>query len=207
MPVSLVKHITKTYGSSPNPLTAATADLVEVAFFYLLRVGEYTNPRRVKVNGKWQRATRTRQFRVQDVGFFKNGEVFLRSYPLKVLLTADSATLKISNQKNGKMGQTIHQGSIGPNGAVACLARRVHHILSNGGSDAQLICEVKVKGSWLSVSRQVVVSIIKRGATELKVSKRGIDPDLLGSHSLRAGGAMALKLQHNEDTLIQKLGR
>ena len=199
VPVSLVKHITKTHGSSPN--------LVAVAFFYLFRVGEYTNPRRVKVNGKWQHATRTRQFRVQDVFFFKNGEVLPRSSPLQVLLTAGSATLKISNQKNGKMGQTIHQESTGLHGAVAGLARRVHHILSNGGSDTQLLCDVKVKGLWKSVSRQAIVSIIKRGATELKLSNRGIDPDLLGSHSLRAGGAMALKLQHYEDTLIQKLGR
>jgi hypothetical protein len=105
------------------------------------------------------------------------------------------------------MGQTIHQESTGPEGAVACLARRVHHIHSNGGSDAQLICDVMVKGHWTNVSRQGIVSLVKRGATELKLNQRGIDPDLLGSHSLRAGGAMALKLQHYADTLIQKLGR
>ena len=105
------------------------------------------------------------------------------------------------------MGQTIHQESTGPDGAVACLARRVHHILSNGGSDTQLICDVMVNGQWTSVSRQHIVSLIKKGATELKLNQRGIDPDLLGSHSLRAGGAMALKLQHYADTLIQKLGR
>ena len=61
-------------------------------------------------------------------------------------MTADSATLKISNQKHGRMGQKIHQESTGPDGAVSCLARRVHHIISNSGSDAQLICEVMVKG-------------------------------------------------------------
>ena len=105
------------------------------------------------------------------------------------------------------MGQTIHQESTGPHGAVACLARRVHHILSNGGSDARLICDVLVKGQWRPVTRQDVVSLVKQGAKDLKLSQRGIDPDLLGSHSLRAGGAMALKLQHYEDTLIQKLGR
>ena len=103
------------------------------------------------------------------------------------------------------MGQTIHQESTGPDGAVTCLARRVHRILSNGGSDAQLICDVMVKGQWTTVSRQNIVSLVKRGATELKLNQRGIDPDLLGSHSLRAGGAMALKLQHYADTLIKNL--
>ena len=59
---------------------------------------------------------------------------------------ADSATLKISKQIKGRMGQTIHQKYINPEGAVACLACRVHHILSNGGSDSQLIYDVRVKG-------------------------------------------------------------
>ena len=34
-----------------------------------------------------------------------------------------------------------------------------------------------------------------------------IDPDLVGSHSLRAGGAMALKLLNYADSTIRKLGR
>ena len=41
----------------------------------------------------------------------------------------------------------------------------------------------------------------------MNLAHKGIDPDLLGSHSLRAGGAMALKLQNYADTTIQKLGR
>ena len=207
VPVSLVKHITNHHGASSQPIQTATAELISIAFFYLLRVGEYTTPRKVKVNGKWQRATRTRQFRVQDVGFFKDGQVLPRSSLLEILLSADSVTLKISNQKNGRMGQTIHQESTGPQGAVACLARRVHHILYHGGSDSRLICDVMVKEQWHSVTRQGIVTLIQQGAKDLKLDQRGIDPDLLGSHSLRAGGAMALKLQHYADTLIQKLGR
>ena len=105
------------------------------------------------------------------------------------------------------MGQTIHQESTGPHGAVACLAHRVHYILSNGGAVSRLICDVSVNGHWQSVTRQGIVALVKQGAKDLNLGKRGIDPDLLGSHSRRAGGAMALKLQHYADTLIQKLGR
>ena len=104
------------------------------------------------------------------------------------------------------MGQTIHQESTGSQGAVTCLARRIHHILSNGGSDSKLICEVNVGSEWLFVTRQHIISLVKRGAANLNVGKRGIDPDLLDSYSLRAGGAMALKMQHYSDTFIQKLG-
>ena len=42
---------------------------------------------------------------------------------------------------------------------------------------------------------------------ELKLHECGIDPDLVGAHSLRAGGAMALKLNGINDTTIMKIGR
>ena len=105
------------------------------------------------------------------------------------------------------MGQTIHQESTGPTGAVACLARRVHHILSSGGTDHDLICAVYQKGTPYSVTCQAVVSMLKREAKTLGLQKRGIDPNLIGSHSQRAGGAMALKLQHYPDSTIKIIGR
>ena len=207
MPITLVQHIHKTSSSSANHITVATADLINIDFYFLLRVGEYTKPRKVKVNGAWKPATRTRQFRVGDLGFFKDNKVLPRNSPLSILLTADSATLKISNQKNGRMGQTIHQESTGDSGAVASLARRVNHILSSGGSDKNLICDVHHLQTWTSVTNRGIISYVRKGAVELDLAKQGIDPDLIGSHSLRAGGAMALKLHDYPDTTIQKLGR
>ena len=38
------------------------------------------------------------------------------------------------------------------------------------------------------------------------LDKVGINPDLVGIHSLRAGGAMALKLHGKSDTTIMKMG-
>ena len=47
---------------------------------------------------------------------------------------------------------------------------------------------------------------IQYAANALKLHENGIDPDLIGLHSLCAGGAMALKLQGVSDTIIQKQG-
>ena len=48
----------------------ATGDLILIAFYYLLRCGEYTAPRYVQHrNGTLMQATRTNQFTVGDVGF------------------------------------------------------------------------------------------------------------------------------------------
>lgn len=105
------------------------------------------------------------------------------------------------------MGQTIHQESTDDKGGVAALARRVHHILSNGGTPNHLICDVWHNKQWVSVTSTNMVQAVRSASKKLKLHEKGIDPDLIGAHSLRAGGAMALKLNGFEDTTIQKIGR
>ena len=104
------------------------------------------------------------------------------------------------------MGQTIHHQTTGDNGAVAAHARRVSHILSNGGSEQLLILAVKTSKGWDDVTSQAIVKAVRTAAVSLNLAKKGIDPDIIGAHSLRAGGAMALKLQKYPDTTIQKNG-
>jgi len=186
----------------------ATSQLITIAFFYLLRVGEYTHPRMIKRNGVLVRSTRTKQFSVGDIGFFKNGKILPRRSPLHILKEADSATMKITNQKNGRMGQTIHHESTDERGAVAALAARVHHILSNGGDEDTLICDYMTEdGTWSHVTANDLIVSIRLAAASLRLQDTGIDPDLIGVHSLRAGGAMALKLHGYKDTTIKKFGR
>lgn len=187
--------------------TEAVGDLTIVAFYYLLRSGEYTKPRKVKRNGIMVRATRTVQFKVKDVGFWKDGKILPRRSSLSALLQADAATMKITNQKNGRTGQTLHHESTGPNGAVAALARRTHHILSNTGSENQLICDVCEDEAWTSVTSTEIVHAVRQAAKSLNLQEKGIDPDMIGAHSLRAGGAMALKIMGETDSTIRKFGR
>ena len=84
-----------------NPFKQTIGDLAIIAFYYLLRVGEYTKPRMRVINGKEKRVARTVQFSVANIGFFKNIKILTRHSPLKTLLKAESCTLKITNQKNG----------------------------------------------------------------------------------------------------------
>ena len=105
-----------------------------MAFYFPLRVREYTNPRTVVKDDKRVPAIRTKQFLVGNVSFLHNGVVITRTAPLATLLTADLATLKISNQKNGRMGQTITQHSTGSDlFPIKALEHIVHTILYEGG--------------------------------------------------------------------------
>ena len=188
----------------------AIGDLSIIAFYYLLPVGEYTKPRITTVNGKAKRATQTVQFVLAHVGFFKSNKILPRRSPLEVLLTTDSCTLKITNQKNGRMGETIHQYGIDskhcPVKAMAC---RVDHIFTHGGNTDNLLCDVfdKQNQTWLQVTPKHMIQGIRTAVATLNLDATGINPDLVGVHSLRAGGAMALKLQGEQDTTIMKMGR
>ena len=209
LPVAVpIQSFTTAQGSSDHRLHA-TADLSIIAFFYLLRVGEYTAPRQAKRNGRNVRATRTVQFRVQDIGFWKTQKQLDRNSDLHTLLQADAATMKISNQKNGRMGQTIHHDSFDQDHSpVKALARRVHHILSNNdGDDSALICMYKKGNEMKAVTPNDMITSIRTSVKDLKLDEAGIDPDIVGVHSLRAGGAMSLKLHGKSDTTIMKQGR
>jgi len=115
--------------------------------------------------------------------------------------------MKISNQKNGRTGQTLHHVTTGDKGAVAALARRVHHILLDRGNDQQIICDVFQESAWSSVQSQDIFKAVRAAAKALKLQNRGINPDMIGAHSLRAGGAMALKIMGYSDSTIRKFGR
>ena len=105
------------------------------------------------------------------------------------------------------MGELIYQDSTGPNGAVAALARRVDHVLQHGGSDDSLICDVWANNQWSSVTSTSMVTATRESVRILNLTQNGFDTDLVGSHSLRSGGAMALKPMNYKDSTIRKLGR
>jgi hypothetical protein len=147
---------------------------------------------------------------VGDVGFHRNDKILPRNSPLPLLLKADRCTLKITNQKNGRMGETISHETVQghKHGPVTAVARRIHHILSNGGSTNNLLSDyITEDGQWSTVTSKDMLTAVRKGAINLHLDSNGIDPDMVGVHSLRAGGAMALKLQGVADTIIQKQGR
>ena len=129
----------------------AVGDLEVIAFYYLLRVGEYTAPKR---RG---RQPRTKQFAVNDVTFFKLSKMcgFIAPLPLnastKELLGAVAATLRITDPKNAFKGACVHHGALeGDKFAcpVKALARRVVHIRQQTSYGSTLLCAY-----WDSIGR------------------------------------------------------
>jgi hypothetical protein len=100
------------YGKSGSIQNQAIGDLSLIAFYYLLCIGEYTIKHQ---RDRTKRAKKhTVQFKLEDVTFFKTDKTGIlqclpRNAPHSLIMTAESATLKLDNQKNGWKRVCIHQ--------------------------------------------------------------------------------------------------
>ncbi len=193
-----------------NTKEKAVGDLALIAFYYLLRIGEYT------VKGARNDSKQTQQFKVGDVTFFKRDhQGNLRQLPWNaspdLVMSADSATLKLDNQKNGWHGVCIHHESNGDpvHDPVRALGRRVLHIWEHAPGDGTMFLSAFFDGSTrYDVTDKDLRTALKLTATALDYpATRGIPVERIDTHSLRIGGANALSLAGYSDRQIQKMGR
>jgi hypothetical protein len=126
-----------TYQQGTTKCQRATADLTMIAFYYLLRVGEYT------VKGSRNNTKQMVQFKYEDVTFFrKNNHGELRCLPwdapVYLISSANGATLKLDNQKNGWKGVYVYHKSNGKAWHCPVCALTRHHIhLHDNGVDTK----------------------------------------------------------------------
>ena len=191
---------------------AAVGDLTLIAFYYLLRVGEYTK------KGKRNGTKQTVQFRMKDLLFFRRnsqGQLRLlgRDADAAQIMSADGCTLRISNQKNGWKNVCIFQESNGCKGfdPIRALGRRFLHVREHAPADTFPDTELSAfyaDGKRHDVSDKMISAGLKVAATALDYpGRKSIPIDRIDTHSLRSGGANALSLCGYSDTAIQKMGR
>lgn len=208
VPITVPHHILqKGRKHTASGLAAAVGDLCVIAFYFLLRVGEYTN------QGTGNLRKQTVRFRVKDVTFRNNGRIIKNNAPLCALHKATHATLCINNQKNGVRGQCItldcNKCDTSP---IRALARRIHHIVSNTPADIDVNC-ITIStyflkdGYPMQVTPTHISNAVKDACEALGLDEAGFTRNKVSSHSLRAGGAMALKLNGADCVTIKKQGR
>jgi hypothetical protein len=201
VPVSVPRWCVTSGLKAATPKARAIGDLTNTAFYYLLRVGEYT------YLGTQQRR-RTQQFRVRDVKFWRNGQVLPLNSGATALLAADAATLTLTNQKNGTKGAVIHNDAIDePHCPIRSLARRVSDILAFTADLDTPLSAYHCQGCIRHVYASHINTAVKAAARALNLHLCGFTADLVSSHSLRAGGAMAMKLNGEDRDTIRKQGR
>ena len=181
-----------------SPRESATAHLIVMAFYFLLRVGEYTLPPE-------HRTTRTVQFRLCDIRFWQGQTLLPLTSDPAILAAASSVTLIMDNQKNGQRGDIIHQEAVNADFCpVRSTAARVSAIMAQ---TMPLTTPVSFVQPGIHVQPQHILHAVRRGAKLAKLTESGYTLSRIGAHSLRASGAMALWLSGHGPEAIMKLGR
>jgi hypothetical protein len=117
--------------------------------------------------------------------------------PTSLVLTADSTTLKLNNQKNGWKGVCVHQVANGEsfNCPVRALARWVLHLRDHNAAGKMLLSSFFHQGTQFDVCGKDISKGLKLAATILQYpSTRGFLIECIDTHSLRSGGRERISL-------------
>jgi hypothetical protein len=167
LPARPIRCLTEHFRNKHTPWASALADLITIAFFFLLRPGEYAMPTS-------RSKTRTVQFRRQAVHFFREGFIIPHNVPLALLRQADSAWLYLDNQKNGQHGSTMHHMATTDTFCpVNALATQVNALQTIVPLDASLPLSYVPKASHITatdVTRAVPESVVLSGLLNLGYS-------------------------------------
>jgi hypothetical protein len=150
----------------------------------------------------------TVQCKLEDVTFFskdKKGRIrqLPRNASEREMMTADSSTLKLDNQKNGWKAACIHQETNGEQVKcpVRALARQVLHLREHKAKGKTMLCKVYEEDGERYVCAKDVSASLKVAANLLQYPMmRGIPISSVDTHSLRSRGANALALSGYTDT-------
>jgi hypothetical protein len=202
VPLQLLIHIHDTVTQLPAATArqSAIADLALMAFFFLLRPGEYC---------KSGPDTESHPFRLRDVTFsIGESNHNAATAPLDRIRAADYVALYFTTQKNGVRGEAIGHGASGH--AFACplgvIRRRVLYLRALGAPPDTPLCSVLERQRWRLVPSTAITAALRASATAIG-DPLGLKPGDISARALRAGGAMALLLGKVDYATIQLIGR
>jgi hypothetical protein len=201
IPVAVLKRICTVARELPlnSFFLEAMADMIIIAFFFLLCPGEYTNS-----------PSDTTPFTLLgDVQLFIGPtRIDLDTASDNQIRMAQSASLTFTTQKNGVPNEVVKLGRSGDPYCCPTLAiiRRVLHLRSNNAPPHTPLARVFLaSGTTASVKTADITSILHSAVRFLGFSL-GFPAQEVSARSLRAGGAMALLVSKVDTDIIQLLG-
>ena len=200
IPVQVVMHaLAAAYGVAGTIALQCIADMCCIAFFFLLRPGEYTGTK----------GGNTCPFKFQDVQLFIGSRrLDLLTAPLADLKASTSTSLTFTNQKNGVRGEIISHSKSGSllTCPVTAVTRRIIHLRENNAPlDTPLATYYTTRKRAVTakdITETLQASVLAIGSNEL-----GFLPKDVSARALRAGGATALLCANVDQHVIRMLGR
>jgi hypothetical protein len=190
--------VAQAFGATRSDGEMAVADMIVIAFFFLLRPGEYTGTISDDV-----------AFRLQDVGLYIQGrKLDLRAASDAELKISTSASYTFTTQKNGNQNEKVVQGLSGDPWCFPVKAT-VRRVLLHRCHKATSVTTLAAfyRGRRRTLIKAKDVTEVVRNVMRLNVPHTGIEASEVRTRSLRAGGAMALLHARVDFNNIRTMGR
>jgi hypothetical protein len=198
IPITIIWHVLSAALLSATIDNLGVADMIVLAFFFLLRPGEYTAT-----------ASDTTPFRMCDVQLFI-GPVRIdpATADEQSLWSTTFASLTFTTQKNGVRGEVIGLGRSGDPEfcPVLCLVRRILRLRhSNAPAETPLATYVSNQ-KWQPI-KPADITVTLRLAAAVLGPTYGFLPKDISARLMRAAGATALLCAQVDTDIIRLIGR
>ena len=197
VPLGLILHVVQHLQGTP--MGAAKADLIIIAFWFLLRPGEYCfNP-----DGD------NAPFRLQDVSFeYFSETVNAALLPIPLLGPLPEVHLRFTIQKNMTRDEDISHGDtshplLSP---VKAVWRRVEHLRKHNAPPGTPLHTVYIDSQPINITSKQLTDDLRAGVEAIGPSLNLL-PSEISARALRAGGCMALFRANVSATNIRLMGR
>ena len=174
--------------------------MIAIAFFFLLRPGEYTGT-----------TSDDAAFKLADVSLFVNDtRLNFRTATTAQIQSATSVSYTFTTQKNARRNEVILHGRSGDRlccPVKASIRRVLYHKLHHTVDSAPIASYYNARTNRRTAIKAKDVTDVLRQAAVINRVHTGINPKDITARSLRAGGAMALLCGRVDHNLIQMLGR
>jgi hypothetical protein len=153
VPVSVIQHVAYAAHAFHKDGNLAIANMISLAFFFLLRPGEYTGT-----------TSDTSPFRFCDVQLFVGGRrLQLQTAPEVEIESATFATLTFTTQKNGVRGEFIGLSCSGNLQLCPVLStiRRILHLLRHNAAATTPLASYYTQGCWRKVSPSDITAALR----------------------------------------------
>ena len=198
VPVPVLRRVLAVAHAANDVFLEATADMICIAFFFLLRPGEYTvSP------------ADSTPFELKDVQLFLGQRRLTLATALQAeILSATFASLTFDRQKNSVRGKVIGHATSGDLTLcpVRALGRRVLHLRSHNAAPSTPLAGAFTDTGHKLVKPSHITDAIRLAVTYLGPSL-GFLPGDVSARCLRAAGANALLCGGVDTDVIRLLGR
>ena len=198
VPIPVIRRVMVVAIASADPFNIALADMICIAFFFLLRPGEYAIS-----------TSESTPFELKDVQLFRGQRRLDLNTALDAeLLSATFASLTFNKQKNSVRGEVVGHAPSGANDLcpAKAIARRVLHLRRHNAPPNTPLAHVYTDTGIQRIKPADITIAIRLAVTYLGPSL-GFLASNVSARCLRAAGANALLCGGVDTDVIRLLGR